>query len=396
MTSAAAGGFLLERTGYVEHAEEILALRNANRDVAQSRAFLDWRYSSSPGAPSPKVFWLRQPDGRAVGMAAAIFRAFRVLGGLKYVGVVGDISLDTSLRGHGLGRTLLEFMTQELVRDDPDGLYCVIPNEAARKILVALGWRTLDGLVSHVLPLDPKRKVHRLLGAHPRSDMVARAAGDISAWLALRQRRPGYWLQALAAPGEALARFWEDFDKSGRVMGERGIEALTWRYVNHPNHGFQLSAFYRHDSIRGYVVHRVSEADNECSIQDFLLQDDADVGCMLGLVVNTIRETRRVETIRILVNRANPCRHKLWQMGFFPRDMSATFIMPVMVNGKKQYVQYMRKAFVGVDAETGSSCGNTRRRRIRGEHSDAGRLGQPGVHFRIADGRCGPRTRRRE
>jgi outer membrane protein assembly factor BamB len=28
-------------------------------------------------------------------------------------------------------------------------------------------------------------------------------------------------------------------------------------------------------------------------------------------------------------------------------------IMPVMVNGKKQYVQYMRKAFVGVDAETG-------------------------------------------
>jgi outer membrane protein assembly factor BamB len=28
-------------------------------------------------------------------------------------------------------------------------------------------------------------------------------------------------------------------------------------------------------------------------------------------------------------------------------------IMPAMVNGKKQYVQYMRKAFVGVDAETG-------------------------------------------
>lgn len=28
-------------------------------------------------------------------------------------------------------------------------------------------------------------------------------------------------------------------------------------------------------------------------------------------------------------------------------------IMPVTVNGKKQYVQYMRKAFVGVDAETG-------------------------------------------
>ena len=60
-------GFSCTVTGSDGQEQEILRLRNANRDSPETLEYIDWRYQSSPDAPEPRVFWLLSPDGQRIG-----------------------------------------------------------------------------------------------------------------------------------------------------------------------------------------------------------------------------------------------------------------------------------------------------------------------------------------
>src|ERR1041385_5662786 len=105
--SVGCGDLSLVLTGYAGHEEQVLRVRNANRSTEQTRGYMDWRYRQLPNMPPPCVAWLVSASGEAVGMAAAIFRAFWVNGVASHLAVVGDISLDERLRGKGFGQQLL-------------------------------------------------------------------------------------------------------------------------------------------------------------------------------------------------------------------------------------------------------------------------------------------------
>jgi hypothetical protein len=113
-------------TGYSGHEDEILQVLNANRPVAMTRRWLDWRYSHQPDVPAPRVFWIRYGDQPAAGMASVIFRRYWVNGHPRDLAVLGDISLSKKLRGRGLGRELMEFIGRHLI-DGPQHAAFVIP-----------------------------------------------------------------------------------------------------------------------------------------------------------------------------------------------------------------------------------------------------------------------------
>jgi GNAT superfamily N-acetyltransferase len=141
-------------TGYKGFEDEILQLLNANRPVAQTRRWLDWRYTQLPGVPAPKVFWIRYNDRLPVGMASLIFRRYWVNGEPRDVAVLGDISLKQDLRGLGLGRQLMAFIGRHL-NSWPNHSAFVIPTSAAERCLSATGRTTAGCIVPHVLLVDP-------------------------------------------------------------------------------------------------------------------------------------------------------------------------------------------------------------------------------------------------
>ena len=160
-------------TGYAGFEEEILSLRNANRAVPKTRQYLDWRYTQLPGTPAPRVFWIRSRDRSAVGMASLIFRRYWVNGEPRDVAVLGDISLEESLRRKGLGRQLIEFVGRYLDQFSPHHSAFVVPTRAAQRCLSAAGWTTAGRLVPHVFLLDPTDALARQTERRSSSSMTS-------------------------------------------------------------------------------------------------------------------------------------------------------------------------------------------------------------------------------
>ena len=319
------GDYQFAVTGYAGFESEILRLRNANRSLAQTAEYLEWRYAGSNGAPEAKVYWINDRAGRSTGMAALIFRPFWVNAKLQHVAVLGDISLDSELRGRGLGRSLLKFMAEDLDRDHADCLAFVIPNEAAQQSLTSVGWTTGGRLIPHVFLLNPEEKLRRVLGSSWLARGIAGPAARLMAGVARLRRKEGCSLHVAGGPDDSFDSLWQRLAKQYLVLSDRSLQALHWRYVDHPGCTFEFARLDRHGQPAGYLVYQVSQASRECFIYDLILLEQGDLGCMLALFITQLADQGGVDIVRLLLNDGHPYGRQLWKLGFVARDPSGVF-----------------------------------------------------------------------
>jgi GNAT superfamily N-acetyltransferase len=319
------GDYRFTVTGYAGFQGQILQLRNTNRPAAQTRAYLDWRYAGSSGAPDPKVFWINEGSGRRVGMAALIFRPFWINGELQHVAVLGDISLDAAVRGKGLGRALLKFVTEHLDSDHVDCLAFVIPNEVARQALTSVAWTTAGSLVPYAFALNPEEKLLRFLKSSQLANAAARLVSTLMKGIIRRHRKAGYALSIVDEPDDSFDAFWKRYPKANAILSDRGTDTLRWRYRDHPDHGFKFAKLIHDDQFAGYLVYKLSETIRACTIYDLILSERSDLGCLLALFVGRCADQGGIDTIRLLLGGEHPYRKQLWKLGFIPRKDAGVF-----------------------------------------------------------------------
>jgi GNAT superfamily N-acetyltransferase len=173
------GELSCEASGFHGFEDEMLRLRNTNRDSPETLAYLHWRYERAPGAPEPVLFWLLSPARERIGMAAAIFHPYWIDGQRVQVAVIGDISVDGAWRGRGFGQQLLRFMTAYLDEHFPHHPALVLPTDSARRAFARIGWTTAGALAPLVYLLDPSRYLQPVLrstGSPARSPAVCAPA----------------------------------------------------------------------------------------------------------------------------------------------------------------------------------------------------------------------------
>jgi RimJ/RimL family protein N-acetyltransferase len=319
-------GFSCAVTGSDGLEQEILRLRNANRDSPETLEYIDWRYQSSRDAPEPRVFWLLSQDGQQrIGMASVVFRPYWINGVRVQTAVVGDISLDTRWRGRGLGRLLLRFMTNYLDEHFPQQPAFVIPTEAARKALASVGWVTQGALVPHVYVLDCTRYVRALV----RSGWLAtRIAGQIRrlAGAVARARTPRDGsLHFKDTLDESLLQFARTLPASDGTVHDTGPEALRWRYAQHPKTRFTFATFSRSGEVRGFLVFEESTLEQTCSIYDLVARTRPDMRAMLALFILRGLSMPGLITVRVLLDDRHPHRTCLRRLGFIARRSDAVF-----------------------------------------------------------------------
>jgi hypothetical protein len=322
---ATAEGYRFIVSGYAEAKDEILRLRNANRPIPQDIAYLDWRYQQLQGAPQPLVFWVVSESGLRVGMASLIFRPYWIDGAPKFLAVLGDISLDTNLRGIGLGKGLLQFVTGYIESNLSDTIAFVMPNAAAQKSLSAAGWKTVGSLVPHVFLLNPGEKLLSLL----RSKWLASCIGGlftslVSQLLSLKVQK-GCSLQLVDRLDESFESFWRDFPKGHLVLRDRGVESLLWRFLGHPQHRMRIASVLRNGELLGYVAFEVSQGDREVLIHDIVVAKEGDVGCVVALFVLKCRELGEICAIRLVTSESHPIEKGLTRLGFVRRTSESVF-----------------------------------------------------------------------
>jgi GNAT superfamily N-acetyltransferase len=322
---AAMGEYNVSVTGWTGFEDEILRLRNANRSVTQDRLYLEWRYGRRNGAPEPIVFWVKSQTGEAVGMASLIFRPFSMDRKEVYIGVLGDISLDESLRGKGIGRRLLEYVRRYLTENLADLTAIVIPNEAARKSLISAGWTIEGNLVPYALPFAPVGKLTRTL----RSEFLARCLSGFMKRLVLAlarfQTRKGYTMRMVSEVDTSFDGFWESIPKANLILGARTVRTLTWRYADHPHVRFLIGKMMKSDELAGYLVFYYSLSDSTFYIYDLAVSEQKDLLCMLGLFLEYCTRQREAGNVRIVLSERHPYCGLLWKLGFVPRSDVGTF-----------------------------------------------------------------------
>lgn len=318
-------GFFCEVSGFDGFEQEILRRRNANRERPETLEYLRWRYQSSPDSPDPLVFWLLTGDRYRIGMASVVFRPYWINRTRVLTAVVGDISLDASWRGRGLGQRLLRFLTEYLDEHFPTQPAFVIPTEAARRSLASAGWVTRGALVPHVYVLNATNYMRGLV-----------RNGWLAAGVARQLRGLGRLLARLAAPrdgslhlqntlDESLLTFVRGLSVPDGAVHDLGPESLNWRYVRHPHTRFTVARFTRAGEVRGLLVFEDDTLAQSCSIYDLLAKSGADLRSMLALLILRSLSMPNLTTLRVLLDERHPCRAQLLRLGFIARRPDAVF-----------------------------------------------------------------------
>jgi GNAT superfamily N-acetyltransferase len=322
--SPEAAPFVFNITGYTGFEEEILRLRNANRDVQKTREYLDWRYARLSGTPAPRVFWIRSSDNLAVGMASLIFRRYWVNNEPRDLAVLGDISLDQRLRNKGLGRALLKFVSRQLDQFSSRHPGFAIPTPAVERCLDAAGWTTAGHLVPHVFLVDPRDTFAALL----RNQLLARGAAAVFSRVLAASLRlsvaDGASLQFVDDVDETFDTFWSEYPKENLTLRDMSQATLKWRYFQHPHYRFRVAKLVRAGELTGYLVFEPSApSDRTCRVHDLIVTRPKDLRCMLALFVRHILSAGGSSTIRVVLCDRHPYARALWKSGFVARRAQA-------------------------------------------------------------------------
>ena len=303
--------------------ERVLEFRNATREQAQPRSYLDWRYETAAEAPAPQICWLRDRGGAAAGMAAIIFRPYWFQQRRCWLPVIGDIGLRAELRGRGLGRQLLQSLTNYLREECGDRPALVIPTAVAHDTLAAVGWRDAGALVPHVFAASTEEALRGAL----RNDLLARAAAgayERAMRLVLRDRsfEPGTMVDGVEfdASFDALA---QRQPRVGVIQRDFGTDALRWRYARHPHYRFEVTRLVRGGELAGFIVH--SREHNDCAILDMSVLEPQLLKPFLGAFLLRAIEEWRVRAVRMMLSDSHPHRPLLRRLLFIPRRAAAVF-----------------------------------------------------------------------
>lgn len=308
-------------TSYSGYENDVLRLRNSNRANSQTLDYLNWRYLHEPCPYPPIIFWVNF-NGEHVGMASIIFRPYWINSKLSYAAVLGDISVDSHMRGQGVGRKLLQHVTAYL-KEKASYFSFVIPNEPVRKSLLAEGWTIPESFAWYVWTVDLKPKIKDYLNVGLVLAILDKLYRVFN-WIRLKRIDTSHF-HGLHADffDDSFEFFWQQFPKTGLIIRDRGLKSLQWRYQRHPNIKYKIMKFAYEEKFIGYVVYE--DASNTCFVTDMLALDTKFIKKITKLFINEICHSEHIQSIRYKLNEGHPYGVVLEGMGFRKRKESDVF-----------------------------------------------------------------------
>src|SRR5262249_16204592 len=130
----------------------------------------------------------------------------------------------------------------------------VMPNQAAEKPLTVAGWQTVGRLVTYLYFLNPDYQLRRVF----RSSLLARMGGQAyvgvaNFWLN-RRCRSEISMETVSDFDEDFEILWRNYPKEKRIIRDRSVRVLRWRYKEQPGSHYRIGKFYFDKKFIGYIV----------------------------------------------------------------------------------------------------------------------------------------------
>jgi hypothetical protein len=260
-------------------------------------------------------------------MAGVVFRPYWFDGERRYVAVLGDVSLDAVLRGRGIGRQLMGYVTDHLrtKHAETDGgggepACCfVIPNEALSACLLSCGWEASKSFVWYVWVIDPTYKLDRFLGGRTTPAPARELLRRMSALRLLARRSRELALARVPQVGDAFDRLWERVAKSNMVLRERSAASLRWRYETHPEQAYEFWTVEERAKMVGYLICSY-DGHGTCWVNDLLALRTEHLGSMMRAFLREQSRNRKTRVVRMKLNPNHPYDRELLHCGFIRRS----------------------------------------------------------------------------
>jgi GNAT superfamily N-acetyltransferase len=260
-------------------ADIVAAFRNSQREAQRDAGYFDWRYVRRPSGLPGHVTLGFDAGGTAVAAASLIPHDFRVADAPVKAGMVGDVSVASSMRGRGLAARLISRLRDDAFERGLDACF-VLPNRELTGALTRSGFQEVGSILRAIRLLSVRGRLRRRLGmvgglAGLLIDGVRNAVANSG-----RHALPaGY---ATATPAAFDARYdalWARVPKGGTAIALRDATWLGWRFTSKPGGHYRLFELTRGAELAAYVVHHREE--DLVYVDDFLAAD-ADAANWLG------------------------------------------------------------------------------------------------------------------
>ncbi len=299
--------------------EEVVAFRNANRELVRDLRYFEWRYQRRPCREKAMIVWGTDSQGRKLAAASVIPHDFYVMDGVYPVGLLGDISVAPEARGRGVATQMLRFLRQDPAMQALRACL-VLPNDEATGSLERAGWRQVTSIARLVKIVDAGPRCRAWLGNNRPVNAFSRAINSLSRFTSLDGWQPRHG-PCRAVAGDVFDRgfdeLWNEIPKHGRVLALRDRSHLQWRYQAHPTVRYRKIELRLEDRLRGYVVFHV--ADNVVVVDDFLA-GDATVGArLIGEFLDHVRRERLAADIHVRYSTGSFLGMPWGRFGFFRR-----------------------------------------------------------------------------
>lgn len=306
-------------TPYQGYEEEVLRIRNRNREIRQNRKYLDWRYIGQKTDAPPEIFWIRTSTGAFIGMASLIYRSYWLNNQRHELMILGDISLDKEYRGRGLADRFFLYINNQ-IGDKATPCALVIPNTPAEKVLARCGWSYKDKIVHHVLLLNPEKKISSIIKINLLSKVIGRLYRYIISKKLNAVRTKGLSVNHITEFGADLDVLWNTLDKENLCLRDRSRESLLWRYADRPgNESFSVAMVYKRHEPVGYIVYLLDTQRRGVTVYELVVTGKRYVAGLIRLLVEYFRENLQVDFVRIALNESHPYADQLSGIGFSRR-----------------------------------------------------------------------------
>lgn len=311
-----------EVTSYDDHAYDVLKMRNNNRPNTKTKAYLDWRYIGYKSKNAPKIIWIKNNDNKKIGMVGVIYREYWLGNKKKEIAVIGDISLNKESRGKGIGKKLFQCLNEILIKENSVGF--VIPNTAAKKSLMSVGWHIEEKLIPHLFLINPAIYIKKYIKSNIITNVCGYICRRIINKLVLSKKTKEYEFVDIKEIDDLKYQL-ATIKAKKRNFRERSCEMLQWRYFRHPDVKYHFLIIKHHNNSVGYIVYTLNPDNNGYIIYDFIVNDSGHVKYAIKSLIYKITKEDNVAFLRILLNHKHPYTKQLSRTGFIKRESTSCF-----------------------------------------------------------------------
>lgn len=238
-----------------------------------------WQYFNHP-CGEPGIF-VAEHDGRIVGIIGTNTVRIRTPNGVLKAVWAGDLLIDPTVRGKGIGKKLVDAWKQSRPVAIGKGF-----GPIAYSLYVNRGFTGVWGFTAMHIVLSRARLALRLLRASERKNLLRLAKVFALPPARLRSDRESS-ISASETPPREAAALWRSVAGNYRFAFERDEEYFAWRFGAHPVHRYRFVEMRSAAGLTGLAIVRLAGGRNP-----------------MGVILDLIVDPRDEESVRALMKGA--------------------------------------------------------------------------------------------